>query len=135
MYPDRILVTGKEYLGADYSSEIVFENMRPEIESLKVRPNTFGTGIWFIVGGGFGWTVLVHMMKRSSWDELSMTMWAIVFAGVAIVAGTWKKQEYVVFRSDAGVPVLSLAKEGPDKKKFSEFVDSIVQQIREIRDV
>jgi hypothetical protein len=51
---------------------------------------------------------------------------AIVMCG-ATAFMTFRSVEYVGFRSDAGIPLLYIAKSGPDESRFEVFIGKIIE--------
>ena len=53
--------------------------------------------------------------------------------GFLFSLATWRMVEFAGFESDAGVVVLAIAKKGPDQERFDEFVNLLLEQIKQAR--
>jgi len=54
----------------------------------------------------------------------------ISFAGFALAAATWKTVEFYQFVNKHGLVAFDVARSGPDRKKFGQFITNIQDQIR-----
>lgn len=129
LFADHIRVLGTNFPSTDFETEIPLQAIRPEKEILKRRNATFRAGLWFLIGPFVLWTVLVKGIGADPYNEIIMLLWPIALVGVIMVGSAWKKEYFVTFRSDAGVPVLSIAKEGKEKGKFDGFIQTLIDQI------
>jgi hypothetical protein len=122
---DRVLVKGREFLGAEFEQTIMLDMLRPEVNHARTRTRGFGEGITIVIAAlgikqGFGLSVF------SYWGGLAIVL---AVGGALLTLATSRKINWVVFKSRAGVDALTIARSGPDKEQFDAFVQKIVTQI------
>jgi len=126
---DRVLVKGREFLGAEFEQTILLEMLQPEVNRARAHTRGFGGGITLIVAAmgikqGFGLSVF------SYWGGLASVL---AVGGVLLTLATSRRINWVIFKSRAGVDSLTIARSGPDKERFDAFVQAIVTQIDKAR--
>lgn len=53
-----------------------------------------------------------------------------MFVGSVIILKTFRKIEFTQFQSKAGIPMLDVAKAGPEQAQYHQFVQLLIDQIR-----
>ncbi|MDQ8183847.1 hypothetical protein [Pelagicoccus sp. SDUM812005] len=130
LYPDRLIITGKNYLSADFKSDIPLDNIRPEKEIVSGRNSTFKAGLAFPVMAYAGWRIMVDGFNIDSYAEGPMLMWVLALVGVVMILTGIRKEEYTCFKSDAGVTVLNIARNRKGEREFEEFVSKLENQLK-----
>jgi hypothetical protein len=127
---DEILVVGKRLLGANYEVRIPLKSIEPTISRLFIRSTFFLAGACSALGSTF---ICITMWSiEPSWLSF-WPNWIFVATGIAgfvLAALTFKRVEFASFQSQAAVRVLDIARSGPERHKFDEFVNSVVRQIK-----
>ena len=130
LFPDNLKVRGAETLGADYEQTFRLASLQPEVNRVWYRNRSFNAGLWMFVGGGFAFSVLTWGLGRSfEWFWLGTTG-CVAFPGLLLALATCRKVEYAVFRSEAGVEAVSVARSGREAAAFDSFVKRLAEQIR-----
>jgi hypothetical protein len=78
--------------------------------------------------------ILASLSPAVSWAY--WPIWCIIMLGVLgviLVGLSFRKVEFACFRSDAAVVVLDVARAGPDRDGFDEFVKALAGQIQVAR--
>ena len=130
LFPDKLQVRGAETLGADYEQTFRLASPQPEVNRMWYRNRSFNAGLWMFVGGGFAFVVLTWGLGRSfEWFWLGITG-CVVLPGLLLAIATCRKVEYAVFRSEAGIEAVSVARSGKEAAAFDAFVKRLAEQIR-----
>ncbi|MDQ8183864.1 hypothetical protein [Pelagicoccus sp. SDUM812005] len=131
LYPDRLIISGKNYLSSEFKTDLPLEGIRPEKEYITCRNATFKTGFYFLIGPFIAWHVMVRGLDFDPYAEGPMLMWFAGLAGIILILVGLKKERYTCFKSSAGVTVLNVAKNRKTDKNFDVFIDLLVERIHE----
>lgn len=133
LFPNEILIIGKRLAGPHYETRIPLKTLDPIITRWFSRSTLFLAGICLALGSTFICVVL--RTAEVSWLSYWMN-WTFVVVGIfgfALVTLTFRKIEYARFRNEAGIIVLNIARSGPERRKFDEFIDTMVRQIKTLK--
>lgn len=134
LFSEEIRVSGSVTMQSDLDTTIPLSRMDPRLIKLRVRNNVFWVGLWMAIAGFVGAVILVEGFRLDPFGIAPGLIGSIGVAGIALSCATLRKTEYARFESDAGVPVLDIARSGPDVASFNDFVDRLLKQIRDCRD-
>ena len=133
LFPDRVVVRGAETLSSDYEQTIPVATLTPETTTIRYRHPQASSAFWMMAVSMAGLFVLMgyfHMPIEATPVVITAGLGVI---GLLLAVATYKKVEFVVFRSDAGVDVLSVARSGKQVGTFNAFVEGLRRQIQSAR--
>ena len=121
LFPDSVIVSGTTSFGTRFEERVELDELSSHPDKLWTRHASFWGGIamaiiFWILPMGFA-SVL------SSWWKTLFWVWAV--AGVLLAIATARRVEWAIFRNSSGVRVLAIARAGPDKGRFDEFVAAV----------
>lgn len=126
LLPDRVIVKGKQSLGAEFESVVMLDTLQPVVSRFRARTKGFGQGIVMALASiALVQSGLVHPF--SYWGDL-----VIIFgvSGALLSLTTARRVEWARINSKAGVLALTVARSGKKKAAFEPFVQRIIQQIQ-----
>lgn len=130
LHADSIRVHGSATLQSEFDTTIAFAEIQPRIVRRRVRSNIFWGGVWLAFGGFLTTVILVEGFELDPFGVAPFLTAIIGFAGVALGVATLRKVDFAQFESKAGVAVLDVAKAGPDRSSYDEFVDKIMERVQ-----
>ena len=134
LFADTIRVRGAATMQSDVDTTIPLKRIDPRLIKLHIRNKMFWGGLWMFMVGFIGAAILVGGFQLDPFGIAPGLVGIIGVTGVILCCATFRKCEFARFESDAGLPVLDIARSGPDKSTFDEFVGRVLQQIRSTRD-
>jgi predicted RNA-binding Zn-ribbon protein involved in translation (DUF1610 family) len=128
----RVIVRGRQFWGDDFELPVELATLEPEPMFARTRVKWFTHSVGVLVFGsifaGVAWLApVVEAPASVRWGSI-----AAAFAGLIMLATSWRKVEYAYFIS-AGRAVLDIGRRGPDVDGFDEFVIAVRSQIRAAR--
>ena len=129
LFNDAIRVHGTATFQSDIDTTIPLADIQPRIIRLRIRHRAFWTGLWITIGGTLGFITLVAGFQLDPMGLAPGLLGCIGAGGVLTSLATLRKVEFARFESKAGVAVLDVARAGPDKGSYDEFVARIMEQI------
>jgi hypothetical protein len=126
LYPEKIVVRGRH---SEFNYAL--SSIDPAYGVLRSRSEIAGPGA-LILGGIFGALFLFGLShgRPEFFPAGAVLMGTIaalcLFTGVRHV----RRVEHYVFRSISGVPLFNIARAGPERDRFDEFVQQLVAVIR-----
>jgi hypothetical protein len=136
LYRKEILVIGGRISGHRFESRIPFASLDPTVSRVFIRSEFFLIGICLALGCTFCCLILASLSPATSWSYwpvLSIMVFGII--GFILAGLSFRKIEFIQFRSQAGVTILDVARSGPDRHNFDKFIDELVRQIQSTRNV
>jgi hypothetical protein len=133
LFPDRVVIRGSEVLSAEYEQTVRLESLNAEFDHMWYRHPNFMHGIYLAVGSLIAVSVLHSGFGMSVGTYLGGMAAVGVITGLLLAFATRKKVEYAVFKTQAGVAGLSVARSGKQVRDYDAFVQRLVQQIRTCR--
>jgi hypothetical protein len=132
LFGDRIRVRVKSQ-AFDAETDVHLINLNPDPEKLFVRQQVpFQLAILLIVlAGGIGIGAFASGADRISGAVVIAVSLAILGATILMYFG--KKIEFMRFKTNADAVILDVARSGPDKQRFDDFVTDLVARIRDAR--
>ena len=130
---DAVRVEQSGWSVAEVDTTIPFELLNPQRTRLRVRAGPVYAGaILLCVGLGFA------IAAFEGWGgEDTPLLWieagSLGAAGLVTTACFLRRIEYISFKSDSGVPVLDVARAGPDATQFDAFLDRLTDRIQDAR--
>jgi hypothetical protein len=128
LYADSIRASGKTALG-NFETTIRLSTLDPEFERLWVFGSPFYSGAFLFLAGLITLGIVFIGLGRETLDRFTGTVALSTVLGFATVLVNRRKIELVRFRSDAGVPLLGIARAGNQADKFDAFVSSVIERI------
>jgi hypothetical protein len=128
LYSDLVRASGKATLG-NFETTITLSTLDPNFERLWVHGRLFYSGVFLFLTGLIILGVVVIGLNRETLDRFTGTVGLSTVFGFAMVLANRRKIELVRFRSDAGVPLLAIARTRNQTDKFDAFVSAIVERI------
>ena len=134
LHADRVSVSGKGG-GSTFETMVMLANLRPEPDKLWVRNRVFMLGIVMLLLSFVLFIGTVQSLQQNRQTpgfpimQPSLAV-GLLIVGLAICTQTSAKVEFARFQSNAGIVLLDVARAGPDRRKFQEFVELLVKQIR-----
>ena len=130
---DAVIVSGSATLTSEFQARIPLSSLAPNYSTLRFRNRSFWTGLWMVVISVIVCTILVSGFHMS-WETIPPGMVACIgMGGFLLCLATGRKVEFIRFTTQAGVVVLDLARSGPERDKFDDFIDALTKQIRVAR--
>jgi hypothetical protein len=130
LYPQEIVIVGKQLFGAHYEFKIPLKSLDPTISRIYTRSTFFLAGLGFGLGSFFIFGILWISFLHAVWSFwMNWVILAVGIIGSALACLTFKKVEFAQFRSQAGVRILDMARSGPEASKFDEFLKTLVERI------
>ena len=125
LFGDRMLVSGARSLGPRFEQRVELRSLNAIPDRLWTRPPQFWGGIamaviFSTISIGF------ETSLPSYWKAL---FWVLFAAGALLALATSRRIEWAVFRNLSGLHALDVARIGPDRDHFEEFVDATQQAI------
>ena len=129
LFADSIRIRGTVTLRSDIDTTIPLAEVQPRIARLRIRNSVFWGGLWLAVGGFTVSTILIAGFRFDPFTITPGLPGIMGMAGLALCVATFRKVEFAQFESRAGVPILDVAKAGPDRKSYDEFVSKIQERV------
>jgi hypothetical protein len=133
VYPDRILVSGGGS-GMKFETTVSLADLKPEPDRLWIRNRFF---FWGVVVLAMGLVLFVPKIDKFADGIQPGETFAFYFGlafgivGLIICLKTVWKIEFARFQSrQGGIVVLDVARAGPDRARFSGFIELLVDLIR-----
>lgn len=130
LYPDRVVVSAKWWWGRPYETTVPLVSLNPDCTYQLIRYRLFKHGL-LALAIGVAVAVLVGRADGTLWHQAaSIGGWAIAAVGLAISAVTYQRVMFARFARRGGGGGLDIARSGPDRERFEEFVRLVQRQIR-----
>lgn len=129
LFPDRVVVRGAETLSSDYDQTIPLATLTPEATTMRYRHPQANSAVWMMAVSMAGLFVLMGYFKMPVEATPVVFTAGLGVIGLLLGVATYKKVEFVIFRTDAGVDVLSVARSGKHAGEFDTFIEAIRRQI------
>jgi hypothetical protein len=130
LHSDHVLVQAHWRVKGDFTNKVPLAALKPQYKELKIRNKLFKPAAVVLAAGvvlvAFG---LYPQWPRALSGSLLAGMLMVVVGGV--LSGWWYRAvRFVRFDSDKGKPGLDMARAGPDRDSFDEFIERVQKQIR-----
>lgn len=129
LFADRITIRGKEFLKSEYDGGIPLDTLNSNFDRMRVRSKTCIQGLLMAAIFFMVCFVLATKLNMTFVDPILCILTMVGVAGLMLAAATARKTEYVLFKNQAGVAVLTIARAGKQTDQFDSFVATLVQQI------
>ena len=107
----------------------MLNTLNPNFDRLWVFGSPFYAGAVVFLVGLIILGVITIGLNRETLDRITSIAGLSAVLGFAMVLANCRKIEYVLFRSEAGVPLLAIARAGKQTHEFDAFVSAIVERI------
>ena len=136
LFSDTIRVSGST-LQAKVDQTIPLARLHPSVTRVWVYSLWFYVGFWVLLAGVVLLIVVgvVTELQRTTDIPVKQMGMAgtLVAAGAVLAVLNRHKTEYAQFQSDAGLPVLGIARAGRGASGFDPFIALLTEQIRVAR--
>jgi hypothetical protein len=131
---DRVIVETKS-IRIEGVMTVMLADLRPEPNILRIRPKEFNVGLLFLLAAiGFGFYGILARGAAPPADDKTILWFALaigcLIASFVVFSKTFQKIEYIQFVGHQGKPLLDVARAGPQRASFDEFVELLIDQIR-----
>jgi hypothetical protein len=130
LFPDRIYIRGKWTLKSDFEIDFPLVSLDTNYYRMNIRNGAFMAGIWMAVVSFVTCTILVSGFKMTFADNAPFLVAAIGFSGLVLSAATYRKIEFLCFRSRGGGKVFDIARSGKQAEQLDLFIDALTKQIK-----
>ncbi len=130
LYPDKVVITGVGSWSYEFEQTLVLKKISPDYIRLRIRPTVAWVSLTMFFLTGLASIVLVREFAIQSSAVPGVLG---LFSGSALIVAiaTMKKVEYARFCSeDYGSVLLNVARSGPERNQFDNFVRALVTQIQ-----
>jgi hypothetical protein len=134
LFPDRVEIHA-QWLVKSYDSTVPLASLKPAHREITVRNRhyktakmVFGLGLVLIA-----MAVYNHRPGQPLGSPLMFGGVVIMSAAIALMVRTYGKVVFARFNNQEDKPGLDIARIGPDKQRFDEFVAQVQKQIRAAR--
>jgi hypothetical protein len=133
LHKDRVVIKGK-YFANRFEGVVMLKSIRPEPDRFWLTNRMLVWGI--LIASCAGVPLFISYMLYNEGDQHDIARrWmlagtAIAVVGVLMCLGGAAKIEMARFLSPAGIAVLDVIRAGPDRHRFDEFVEQIVNHAR-----
>ena len=122
---DHLAISGNASLGARFEQTVPLATLVLPPDKQWSRPAGFNAGIWMTlifssIPLGFG------TMLNTYWLGLS---WVLAIGGGLLAIATARRVEWVTFRNQTGVPLLSVARSRKNPQEFDQFIEALCAAI------
>jgi hypothetical protein len=134
LYPDRVEIHA-QWLVKSYDSTVPLSSLKSAHREITVRNRHYKTAK-MIFGLGLvliAMAVYRHQPGQALGSTLMFAGVVTMSAAIAIMIRTYGKVIFARFNNDQDKPGLDIARIGPDKERFEEFVAQVQKQIRAAR--
>lgn len=133
LFPDRMVIRGKQSLASEFEVNVALNLLDPIPDILRCRSRVFQAGMWLVLAGFIGCSVLVGGFQID-WATLPFgLLFGIGMSGVMFMLATARKVAFIRFKNDGGMVVLDIARAGKNAAQLDAFIETLVKQIREAR--
>ena len=131
---EGVRVVQRSLFGTAVDATVPYERIDPRRSTLHVRSGLFKTGWRCLLAGA----AAVWLAVKNPLDLNETPVWIVagflLVSGSVIAVWTFRRTEYASFDSDAGVPVLDVARSGPSAGQFEMFLEELAARVRVARD-
>lgn len=129
LFPDRIVIRYSDTIKSSGESTIRLSDLNPDCHRGAQRSPFFFSGIWMTMVPWLIYWALIELTTTDPFGTFAGFFLGIGFAGLFMALVGVRKQKLVAFTTLAGVPALTLFREGPRKREFDKFLCSLLDAI------
>ena len=104
-------------------------DLNPSYHKGAQRSQLFSAGLWMMIVPWVIYWALTELTAVDAFGVFAGFFLAMGFAGLFMVLVGFRKQRFVMFTTLAGVPALTIFKEGPRRDEFDKFLMSLIEAI------
>lgn len=131
LFPDRVEVSGVSFLGGRFEERVPLQGLNAAPDRLWTRPAGFWSGIAMVI---FFSIIPMGFEAILSWWWKGLC-WVLAAGGALLALATSRRVEWAVFRNSSGIAVLTIARVGPLRDQFEQFVDAIRKATANVQNV
>jgi hypothetical protein len=129
LLPDRLLVSGKGFAG-DVELSFELATLSPVIDRCRIRPRFFRYGFLLLLLPWCSLAMFRFAIRGDSASDWITVAASLSIVGFIIAAVSVRKVEYAMFKSQAGVAAVDIARAGREADRFDSFIDAVTKQIQ-----
>ena len=129
----EIRVTGKVHFHSTFDIVLPLVEVDPRSDMLNLQSPIFKGGSLFAAGSGLVGVFLVAAFEMPLLSAPPLFCLSFALVGVLMMLVRRRPIEFRAFRSRAGLTVLAISPEGPDRERFDAFIAELVRRIRRAR--
>jgi len=133
LFIDRIHVHGKVFFEKDFDLTIELIKLNPVCQKLWIRDQMFWVGMLLTVIPAIVAEILVSAFGIEWSNKAVGLMFCLAISGVLLCLATVRKVEFFCFVNNQGIPTLTIARSGKQKKDFDSFIEKLVSSIKDAR--
>jgi hypothetical protein len=133
LFPDNIAIRYSDTIKASGESVIRLSDLSPNYHRGAQRSQFFFAGIWMMLVPWLIYWALIELTKIDSLGVFAGFFLAMGFAGFFMVIVGVRKQQFVTFQTLAGVPALTIFREGPRKQEFDTFLALLLETMNGLK--
>lgn len=133
LFAERIVVRGSESLSSAYEQTFALDTLRPEFDRTWYRSPYFLSGVKQTMGSSIALSILHSGFGMTISTYLGALAAVGVVTGLLLMFAARHKVEYTVFKTQAGVAALSVARAGKQTCGYDIFIQRLIQQIQNRR--
>ena len=126
---DGVQISADIVMGSSYETLVKYDQLDPAITVIRQHHKLFWSSIIGIPLFAIATFVIVDSFKFSLFDFLPGLLAGLTLVSIFVAVVTRKRVEYARFCSTSGVPLLDIARAGPDYNKFDAYVEQIRTRI------
>jgi hypothetical protein len=127
---DALQVRGTLFLQRDTEATVPLAGLQARVERLRFRSRSFWSGLGLAIAGNLGCIILVSGFKIDPLAITPVMIGGLGVAGAALALAAARKTEFAQFVTDAGVPVVAIARSRRGNQDFDGFIEKVLGQIR-----
>lgn len=130
LFTDRVLICGSETFSTTYEQTVRLESLRSEFDRTWYRSPSFMHGLK-LAGGSLVAVSVLHSGFGMSVGSYFGGLAAVgVVTGLLLAFATRRRVEFAVFKTQAGVGALSVARSGRQAADYDAFIQRLIHQIQ-----
>ncbi len=129
---DGVQVSADFVMGLSYETLVRYDQLDPTITVFRQHHKLFWPSIIGIPLFATTTFVFVDSFNFSLFDFLPGLFAALTLISILVAMITRKRVEYARFCSSTGIPMLDIAKAGPDREKFDQYIAAIQNRIETV---
>ena len=126
---DGVQISADIVMGSSYETVVKFDQLDPAITVIRQHHKLFWSSIIGIPLFAITTFVFVDSFNFSMFDFVPGLFAGLTLISIFVAVTTRKRVEYARFCSTSGVPLLDIARAGPDCDKFDGYVEHIRTRI------
>jgi len=132
---DRLIIEGRQWWQSEFEMPVSLRGVDPLYGIIRRRSSIAGPGA-LILGSIFAFLFVFGWFNgRPEWFPIGATIDAVL-AVLCLLTGLrfLPKTEFYVFQRAGGGTAFDIARSGPDRERFQQFVSLIVERVKALQE-